>query len=275
MCRYEQVDNVLLMHRVFKTFEMSKDQEGPSTCIHSCIDGINTTQCSRDHTCQLTGGEGSFTDADTRAISTACQIFDYPMEEVSKTYMEFQHNNFGILDELLSCVGAGVFPLVAALNHSCEPNCYLRYTLRSTGPTVQIVALRDISMGEELAHSYTDVTASTTMRREKLRKIYGFNCECERCARADLKERLFNPKASEDSDNDGKKYDKEHDDIAKIVHEKGIGAVDKFGAIQPLVNDPFTLRDELTKMHEKAAVCVDDLVTQIIDNNEVRPLRVM
>ena len=41
--------------------------------------------------------------------------------------VQFRCNNFGVTDELLQCIGAGVYPMGALLNHSCRPNCVLRY----------------------------------------------------------------------------------------------------------------------------------------------------
>ena len=39
----------------------------------------------------------------------------------------FGRNNFGVLSELLSLVGAGCYPPAALLNHSCAPSCALAF----------------------------------------------------------------------------------------------------------------------------------------------------
>ena len=44
----------------------------------------------------------------------------------------FQCNNFGITDDLLLPIGAGVYPNGALLNHSCDPNCVITYTYDAT-----------------------------------------------------------------------------------------------------------------------------------------------
>ena len=47
---------------------------------------------------------------------------------------KFSCNNFGICDELLCCVGAAISPSTALLNHSCRPNCVLRYDIKKGIP---------------------------------------------------------------------------------------------------------------------------------------------
>ena len=47
---------------------------------------------------------------------------------------------------------------------------------------LQVVALRPIAVGEELCHSYTDLSSPTEIRQQKLRAIYGFECRCSRCS---------------------------------------------------------------------------------------------
>ena len=76
--------------------------------------------------------------------------------------------------------GVGLFPLVAALNHSCSPNCTVTYLA-----TNQIVVLttREIAQGEELTISYVDENSPGEARREELLQRYGFQCSCEVCSR--------------------------------------------------------------------------------------------
>ena len=106
---------------------------------------------------------------------------------VEKVLLSFDSNNFGIVDELMGCVGAGVgvhftcahyrlhriistitfdnyipikvFPCAAVLNHSCVPNCILRYRPLFQSEVIlqiaEIVAITDIPAGTELTHSYT------------------------------------------------------------------------------------------------------------------------
>merc|ERR1711957_139356 len=87
-------------------------------------------------------------------------------QAIQRTLNAFQKNNFGIVNALHSAIGEGVYPCAALLNHSCCPNSILRYELGVANntrehqyqpPSLQIVACRDISAGEELSHSYVDL----------------------------------------------------------------------------------------------------------------------
>ena len=104
-----------------------------------------------------------------------------PLEEpatvVASLIASFARNNFGVLSELLSLVGAGCYPDTALLNHSCAPNCVLAFA----GSTLEVRAIRGIEAGEELTHSYVDLCQPTAARREILRARYGFECGCSRC----------------------------------------------------------------------------------------------
>lgn len=96
---------------------------------------------------------------------------------------QFHCNNFGIVDDLINCVGSGEFPAAALLNHSCIPNCILRYDVSEVnGPVVEIVAITVIKPGDELSHSYTDCSSPTQQRLQRLRAVYKFNCQCNLCS---------------------------------------------------------------------------------------------
>ncbi|KAL3935502.1 MAG: hypothetical protein SGBAC_008989 [Bacillariaceae sp.] len=103
----------------------------------------------------------------------------------------FRVNNFGITDELLKVIASAVYPLGALLNHSCQPNCILRYCYchdskngnRKAPPILEIVASRFIPKGEELTHSYVELVQPRKVRQERLQSNYGFECHCQRCCR--------------------------------------------------------------------------------------------
>ncbi|CAJ1955948.1 unnamed protein product [Cylindrotheca closterium] len=95
----------------------------------------------------------------------------------------FRVNNFGITDELLKVIASAVYPLGALLNHSCRPNCILRYSYnnKKAPPVLEIVASRCIQKGEELTHSYVELVKPQRVRKERLQSNYGFECHCHRC----------------------------------------------------------------------------------------------
>ena len=43
-------------------------------------------------------------------------------------------------------------------------------------------AIRPIDAGEEICHPYTEIASSTLSRQEKLKREYGFQCDCDRCS---------------------------------------------------------------------------------------------
>jgi len=105
-------------------------------------------------------------------------------EAIRHTLTAFQQNNFGVTDTLYVPIGEAVYPHAALLNHSCSPNCVLRYKIgvESSPPKLEIVACKDISRGEELLHSYVDLVLPTEARRKRLMETHGFICGCSRCA---------------------------------------------------------------------------------------------
>ena len=99
------------------------------------------------------------------------------------------------LDQLLTLLGEhgseAIFPpldgtafytKICKINHSCEPNCIVRYSSDPlTGALVaQLFALRDLEPGQELLQSYIDGAMSAKRRQEALAD-YGFVCRCARC----------------------------------------------------------------------------------------------
>ena len=90
---------------------------------------------------------------------------------------KMQSNNFCIHDDIVKDVGSGVYPVGALLNHSCDPNCAIRYL----GRKQVIYAIKPIEEDSELYHCYVDPFWSREMRIQGLEKVYGFKCRCVRC----------------------------------------------------------------------------------------------
>lgn len=79
-----------------------------------------------------------------------------------------------------------VFPLTARCNHSCSPNAQVK-SQEFVDAHIDILALRDIQVGEELLISYIPVGTgvgkrSTTQRRRELQAKYLFFCDCNLCS---------------------------------------------------------------------------------------------
>lgn len=115
-----------------------------------------------------------------------------------------------------------VFLLASSMNHSCEPNCCLKYSIKqmykdyalSEGYQLEIVALRDIRAGEELTVSYGVIAGrdSCEHRNEVLRRQYLFDCRCSACLRngntnlrADRKEHQILSRIADETEIDLKK----------------------------------------------------------------------
>lgn len=91
-----------------------------------------------------------------------------------------ERNHFCVTDEMLEPIAAAASPLGALLNHSCLPTCVVSYSV-GHGVKQHFIAVRHIAAGEEVTHSYVDCGMPTAERKARLRKGYGFDCDCERC----------------------------------------------------------------------------------------------
>ena len=93
----------------------------------------------------------------------------------------FDENSL-LSDEPCNPIGTGIYPHAAILNHSCEPNAVMRYSLiRGRPPSVVCVAIAMAKKGEELTHSYCDLTFSYDTRQEHLRR-YTASRKRDRCS---------------------------------------------------------------------------------------------
>ncbi|KNZ44425.1 hypothetical protein VP01_917g5 [Puccinia sorghi] len=68
---------------------------------------------------------------------------------------------------------------VVRLNHACRPN--VGYYMDHATQTIHMMALREISAGEELTISYRSPELTRKLRRESLEIHYGFRCSCSHC----------------------------------------------------------------------------------------------
>lgn len=172
---------------------LTKGEEGASEECVFCLesgsdeDASPVVRCGRSHFDSMARSSRPPNDAaDLLAIDAAsrlCRDREWGADDIGRYLLTFRANNFGILDGMLNVIGSGVYPHGAVLNHSCDPNCVLRYVFgkATVGPIMEIVALRDICEGEELTHSYVDLVNPTEVRRGRLKAPHGFECNCRRC----------------------------------------------------------------------------------------------
>jgi len=79
-----------------------------------------------------------------------------------------------------ACEGTAYYPLQACVNHSCAPNAHAMKRERDVTGSAVLLALRPLSVGEEVTISYVDEGMKLSARRAELRD-YGFHCTCPRC----------------------------------------------------------------------------------------------
>ncbi|KAL2256493.1 hypothetical protein VTK26DRAFT_1588 [Humicola hyalothermophila] len=87
-----------------------------------------------------------------------------------------QTNGFGI--EIGGVQHLALFPEGSRINHNCRPNAYWRYV--NSNMAMEVVALRDIRAGEEIAHSYAPL-GNTYQQRKAILQAWGFRCSCPLC----------------------------------------------------------------------------------------------
>ncbi len=168
----DSIDDVLLLCRTLMGLSSNKD------CKY---DNNNIVLCGQDHIKSLSLGDSGkmYADNTIRVIQQVALIAKKPVGDIARLYTQFKCNNFGILDDLLKCYAAGVFPAAALLNHSCDPNCVLQF---NDNNILRIIAVKEIAIDEEITHSYTDLALPTESRKNKLKSVYGFDCACCRCS---------------------------------------------------------------------------------------------
>lgn len=95
-------------------------------------------------------------------------------------------NGHSIVDEELRELGIGLFPLGSLLDHSCDPNTFVVYTIDKSLPLPcpvlqRVVAGRTLSHREPLTISYVSASAGVLAARKSLKDEYSFDCSCTRC----------------------------------------------------------------------------------------------
>ncbi|KAI1759589.1 SET domain-containing protein [Hypoxylon sp. FL1150] len=133
-----------------------------------------------------------------------------PIEDVLRT------NIFGV--ELgLEIPHSGLYPIGSRINHNCSPNVFWRYSVKTLA--VEVIAMRDIEVGEEITQSYVPLGLSYKDRKEGLDN-WSFTCTCSLCA-ASKSQRAAT--------------DKRRERLLNIYHELNDGAAGKINLTEPAV----------------------------------------
>ena len=120
--------------------------------------------------------------AERYACGTRGQARAVTAGEAETALYRMQCNDFGVWDGLVVCVGAGVFPAGAMVNHACDANCVVTYSFApGRRPVQQFRAVRALRPHEEITHCYLDLASTAASRRADLRGQYLFACRCPRC----------------------------------------------------------------------------------------------
>lgn len=86
----------------------------------------------------------------------------------SLTY-QFTTNTFTLTSPSLTPLGVTVSPLIALINHSCDPNAVVVFPRSnndsSKEPMMHLVALREIAENEEVRQFFFMITASLSLHR--------------------------------------------------------------------------------------------------------------
>jgi SET domain len=113
--------------------------------------------------------------ADQQAEYLACHEHRNPgdAETGSRAMFIFRSNAYTLTDGTI-----GIFPKIAKINHSCQPNAVNVWSEPSRKRIIW--AGRDITAGEEITVTYVPLLQATDARRQRLQQ-YGFFCDCEAC----------------------------------------------------------------------------------------------
>lgn len=99
-------------------------------------------------------------------------------EDLLSLFGKLMVNGFQITDNCFRILGVGLYIQISCLDHSCRPNCAAVFE----GVRMQVRAINNINTQQQtiLIH-YVDLKEEKESRREKLRRRYYFDCNCERC----------------------------------------------------------------------------------------------
>eukprot|EP01117_Protostelium_nocturnum_P017316 TRINITY_DN7035_c0_g1_i1.p1 TRINITY_DN7035_c0_g1~~TRINITY_DN7035_c0_g1_i1.p1 ORF type:complete len:452 (+),score=131.05 TRINITY_DN7035_c0_g1_i1:106-1461(+) len=104
----------------------------------------------------------------------SCDDGKEEMEQVEKNLFERAMEQTYVFPPMQ---GLGLFPITATMNHSCLPNTIVKF---QNNYVAHLHSLRNITVGEEMTHSYIEDADPFEDRQEGL-AAYGFQCDCPKC----------------------------------------------------------------------------------------------
>lgn len=97
------------------------------------------------------------------------------IEDIMKTNAFSCQLHDGGQDDSYMCL----FPSVARINHACRPNAHARFVPKTL--LMEIKALKDIQVGEEIGISYGRVDLKHAERQKLYKEGWNFGCTCDMC----------------------------------------------------------------------------------------------
>lgn len=76
---------------------------------------------------------------------------------------------------------SGIYFHGCLIEHNCISNCHFAFD-KSNGFKLTVRAARDIKNGEHIQTTYSNILWGTQLRRQQLKEMKYFVCNCERCA---------------------------------------------------------------------------------------------
>ena len=102
---------------------------------------------------------------------------DIDREKMFEYFCKIVLNTFLLHGYYFDVIGVSMFVGVSWLEHSCDPNAYLIFK----GSLLEIRAIKKISRYEKITINYLGEVGPFEHRRNTLKEIFYFDCECQRC----------------------------------------------------------------------------------------------
>ncbi|KAI9692350.1 MAG: hypothetical protein M1822_006581 [Bathelium mastoideum] len=115
-------------------------------------------------------------------ISDVQDIANDRLKRKTRVAGTFQTNSFGLCGENDHSAHVALFEYASRINHSCMPNAWHSWNHETGKHNIQTI--RDVAAGEEITTEYTD-SLDIRANRQKILKLYGFECRCEACSNSE------------------------------------------------------------------------------------------